>query len=110
MTKESIRQKEKEKSMDRPAIEKLPNLKKRQRSVYYRPDGQGGWMETQLLPSDAQGRELYLSKGFRLTPPSPLSDVATSDTEKEGLYAEISKLKQELAEKPKRKKSLSGTL
>ncbi len=112
MTKELIKEREKEKMVDSevvaksPAgnIEKVPNLKKRQRSVYYRPvknqDGSVDWQPTQLLPSDAVGRELYLSKGFRLNPPK-LTDTATPnevtvDQEKETLLAENTKLRQQL--------------
>lgn len=85
-------------------MEKIPNLKKRQRAIYYRPfpkaDGTVEWMATQLLPSDAQGRELYLSKGFRLSPPKPMDTVApesvTVDQEKETLLAENTRLRREL--------------
>mgnify|MGYP001557778874 CR=1 FL=1 len=81
-------------------LERIPNLKKRQRSIYYR-EINGVWMQTGLLPSDAQGRELYLAKGFRLTPPSDVEflPVMESDTEKDKLYAEIADLKEQLRRK-----------
>lgn len=41
--------------------------KHRERSIYERPDGKGGWIETNPLPSDPDGRQLYIDKkGFRL--------------------------------------------
>lgn len=52
----------------------MPKLKRRERAYYYRrvtvKGGDMIWVRTGLLPSDAEGREYYLSKGFRLTPPS----------------------------------------
>ena len=107
-------------------IETIPNLKKRQRSVYYRPsvdeDGKMSWCPTAPLPSDAQGRELYLSKGFRLKPPSSDAGVAqiqsVVDLEKEGLLAENARLRSLLEAKqlePKKvkhrrtKRSLGGS-
>ena len=85
-------------------IEKIPNLKKRQRAIYWREDAHGNWTPTRLLPSDAPGRELYLSKGFRLSPPKP-TDTATpeqvaAEQEKEVLLAENARLRQLLSEKP----------
>lgn len=80
-------------------LERIPNLKKRQRSIYYQPikqgDGSVQWLETRPLPSDAQGRELYLSKGFRL---SPLTEVVPekADTEKEALLSENTELRNQL--------------
>ena len=79
-------------------IEEIPNLKKRQRSIYYRPvkkDGSVQWLETKLLPSDAQGRELYLSKGFRLSPPTEVIPEQI-DQEKEVLLAENADLRNKL--------------
>ena len=73
-------------------IERVPNLKKRQRSIYYQPDGKGGWLQTRPLPSDANGRELYLSKGFRLKP----EDTPTSESEKETLLAKVNDLENKL--------------
>ena len=40
--------------------------KHRERGIYERPDGKGGWMQTTPLPSDAEGKELYTQKGFKL--------------------------------------------
>ena len=49
---------------------------RRERSVYYRPitqvDGTVVWAKTELLPSDAIGKEQYLSKGFTLSPPEDM--------------------------------------
>jgi hypothetical protein len=75
------------------AIERIPDLKKRQRSIYYRPVEKNGsveWQPTQLLPSDATGRELYFSKGFRLSIPNPTEEVERD------LLAEVTSLKQQL--------------
>ncbi len=82
-------------------LEKIPNLKRRQRSIYYR-EINGVWMQTGLLPSDALGRELYLGKGFRLTPPTGVEfqPVSKTDPEKDQLYAEIARLKEQL-DKPR---------
>ncbi len=100
-------------------IVKIPNLKKRQRSTYYRPDGKGGWLPTRPLPSDANGRELYQSKGFRLSIPSEtVTPEQVADTEKEDLLAENKRLRDQLAmskareargKKPDQGGSLSGT-
>lgn len=47
--------------------------KHRERAIYERPDGKGGWIQTDLLPSDADGRELYINKkGFRLLGSTPV--------------------------------------
>ncbi len=93
-------------------IEKIENLKKRQRTIYWRPikDEEGNvinWVETQPLPSDSQGRELYFSKGFRLSPPRTdttapegFTVVDTVDQEKEDLLAENQRLRKLLEEKP----------
>ena len=83
-------------------LESIPNLKKRQRSIYYCPikqeDGSVQWLETQLLPSDAQGRELYLSKGFRLSPPGDTAtpEQVTAEQEREVLLSENTRLRNEL--------------
>lgn len=83
-------------------LEKIPNLKSRQRAIYYRPfkkpDGTVEWLETRLLPSDAQGRELYLSKGFRLKPPTDTTtpEVILEDEEKEALRAEVQELRNQI--------------
>lgn len=117
-TKEVIKEREKEKhemsdnevighSQAGP-IEEIKNLKKRQRAIYYRPvkhgDGSVEWQPTQLLPSDMQGRELYLSKGFRLSPPKPTDtatpEQVTAEQEREVLLAENQRLRQLLSEKP----------
>ena len=101
------------------AIERIPNLKKRQRSIYYQPinqtDGSVQWLETRPLPSDAQGRELYLSKGFRLSIPTEPATPEEADKEKEVLLSENADLRNQLkmanaraARKPK--ESLSSTL
>jgi hypothetical protein len=128
MTKEQIREREKEKLMSDVIgqsqvgqIEKIPNLKKRQRSIYYQPDGRGGWLPTRPLPSDATGRELYLSKGFKQTVPQeviPIVEVPKVpevDTDKEGLLSEITLLKKQLQmanarSAKKSSQSLSSTL
>lgn len=79
-------------------IESLPNLKRRQLSVYERPNmgenGQIEWMDTRPLPADLQGRELYLSKGFRLKGVKP-----PVDEEKDAMRAEIAQLRSKLEEK-----------
>jgi hypothetical protein len=109
VTKEQLREREKEKremsgnevigQSQAGPIEKIPNLKKRQRAIYYR-EVNGEWQPTQPLPSDAVGRELYFSKGFRLSIPKPTDtatpDVTAIDTEKESLLAEVTRLKKEL--------------
>jgi len=78
-------------------LENIPDLKKRQRSIYYCPvkqaDGSVQWLETCPLPSDMQGRELYLSKGFRLSPPG---EPTEPEKEKEDLLSENARLKNEL--------------
>jgi hypothetical protein len=90
-------------------IETIPNLKKRQRSVYWRKVGDQ-WIQTNLLPSDATGRENYLSKGFRLKPPSDTPEPEDS------LLAENKLLKQQLAmakareAKAKKEDTLSGSV
>jgi hypothetical protein len=107
VTKEQIKEREEEKSMSdvigsSPVgiIEKIPNLKKRQRSVYYRPINQGDgtvdWETTKLLPSDAQGRELYQSKGFRLSLPSNNPATPEVDSEKDSLIARNKELENQL--------------
>ncbi len=126
MTKDEIKEREGEKVMSdvigqtrAGQLEEVPNLKKRQRAIYYRPirheDGTVEWLETLPLPSDAQGRELYLSKGFRRSPPTdePTPDEGKADT----LLAENAKLKKQLqmanaraAKGKKKEESLSGTL
>lgn len=84
-------------------MEKIPNLKSRQRSIYYCPikqtDGTVQWLETRMLPSDASGRELYLSKGFRLSLPKD-EEVVTppvDDGKEEAYLAEIKALKAQLS-------------
>lgn len=88
-------------------IENIPNLKKRQRAVYWRKIGDT-WVETKLLPSDATGRENYLSKGFRLKPPSNEPEPEKSSLD------EIKLLRQQIKDlksgKEKEEKSLSGRL
>lgn len=84
-------------------IEAVPNLKKRQTSIYWRPhqtpDGETIWIETRPLPSDLQGRETYFAKGFRLTPPQDEGPPpVVVDEEKESLYAEVAALRQQLQE------------
>ena len=84
-------------------IEQVPNLKKRQTSIYWRPhvtpDGETIWIETLPLPSDLQGRETYLAKGFRLSPPQDeVPPLVVVDEEKERLYAEVASLHQQLEE------------
>jgi hypothetical protein len=54
-------------------VEPVNKMKRRLRSIYYRritvKGGEMIWVKTGLLPSDTVGKEYYLSKGFRLTPP-----------------------------------------
>jgi hypothetical protein len=90
-------------------IESVENLKKRQRSIYWRPINNDngeviGWIETQLLPSDSSGRELYFSKGFRLSPPKDEEHndgfTVQVDSEKEELLAENERLRKLLLQQP----------
>ena len=91
-------------------IEQVPNLKKRQTTRYWRPfkDEEGNifWMQTLPLPSDASGRELYLSKGFRLSPPKTGegNELTAEETAVEALRAENARLRAMLEEqKPKQR-------
>ena len=67
-------------------MEAIPDLKRRQRAVYFREipakDGQKLWRPTLPLPSDPMGKEQYLTKGFRLTPPETTS-ITTEITKPE---------------------------
>jgi hypothetical protein len=56
------------------------------------------WITTQLLPSDASGRELYQSKGFRLQPPSKnvTPEKVMVDEEKESLLARVKELENQV--------------
>lgn len=95
-------------------IEAAPNLKRRQRSFYWRQaknqDGVLEWMRIGPLPSDPVSKEIYLSKGFRLTNPNdePVME-AKSNGETERLYGEIAQLRQEIAQlkkhNPKRRRA-----
>jgi hypothetical protein len=90
-------------------IEKIPDLKRRQRDIYWRKIGDT-WEKTQLLPSDATGRELYLSKGFRLTPPSdkePEDNTLLAENKSLKLQLQMAKAREAKAEK---KETLSGSL
>ena len=103
MSKSDIKEREGRKMVllaETPAgpVERI-KLKKRHRSVYYRPfkneDGTVSWIPTLPLPSDALGRELYLGKGFRLKPPNEdaVAPEPLVDSEKESLYKEIKELR-----------------
>ena len=67
-------------------MEKVPDLKRRQRSIYYRritvKGGDMIWIQTGLLPSDPLGRLYYESKGFRLTPPGGTEFAPSSPEQK----------------------------
>jgi len=79
-------------------MERLPNMKKRERSIYYR-EINGVWMQTGLLPSDMQGRETYLSKGFRLSPPDNVEFTPVeSDKEKDQLLAKLAEIEAKNAD------------
>ena len=93
-------------------IVKIP-LKKRERSIYWRPNFDGedeiiGWRQTSLLPSDVLSRAQYLAKGFRLTPPGddevPAEQVhlAAENTDlreqNDAQAAELAKMRAELNE------------
>ena len=77
-------------------IEPVENLKRRKLAVYWRPhtnpDGETVWMETRPLPVDPVSKEIYLSKGFRLTKPSETPELEPVNTEKEALAAEVARL------------------
>ena len=118
MSKESIREKEKEKQMTTetlarsPAgpIEPVKDLKRRKQRVWWRPhtdpEGNVSWVQTRPLPDDLGSREQYLAKGFRMTPPKDKEAPAesTPDSEKDALYAEIAQLREKVAElQPKKK-------
>ena len=83
-------------------IEKVDNLQDRTKAIYWRPykheDGSIEWMPTLPLPADAQGREQYLAKGFKLSDPSKEPSEASTDAENEALKAEIAALKAQLAD------------
>jgi hypothetical protein len=83
--------------------------KRRERACYYRRitviGGEMIWVRTGLLPSDAVGREYYLTKGFRLSPPegwdtgqqaviAPVSDE--KDTVIQSLLNKITELNERL--------------
>jgi len=109
VSKEEIRRRE-VKMVQSPAgpIEQVPNLKRRQRAVYYR-EIQGKWHPTMPLPADAVNKELYLNKGFRLSPPGEESAIANSpDLDKEALLAEIKRQDDEIKQlKAEQKKKVS---
>jgi hypothetical protein len=110
MTKELIKEREKEihgmaeaiGSSPAGVIEKLPDLRRRQTSIYYRPikDGNGNveWTPTAQLASDSAGRETYLARGFRLSPPKTdtTPPEAVIDTEKESLLSQVKDLENKL--------------
>ncbi len=79
----------------------LPKLQRRERAYYYRRiTVQGGdmvWVRTGLLPSDSQGREYYLTKGFRLTPPgeNEFVELATAEAVSEK-QKEVDRLEEEV--------------
>lgn len=43
--------------------------RRRERIIYYRPDGQGGFIPTCPLPADAFSKVYYMSKGFKTQMP-----------------------------------------
>ncbi len=83
------------------------------------------WTQTELLPSDMEGRAYYTAKGFRLDPPEgtefALNNTANikkendslkqekerleAEAERNMLYAEIADLKARLEEKGKQEDS-----
>ncbi len=96
--------------------EKIPNLKRRQRSKYYRRitvmGGEMVWVQTELLPSDVEGRAYYEAKGFRLTPPEGTEfahNKSPVEENKDGvirtLQDEIASLKAKLEDKGKQEGS-----
>ncbi len=93
-----------------------PGGKRRERATYYRQiptkNGEIVWVMTSLLPSDPLGKQQYLAKGFRLTPPEGTEFAAINvDQEKlektlddktqviNDLLDEVAKLKAELEAK-----------
>jgi len=91
----------------------VPDMKRRQRAIYWRPnygdDGEiVGWRPTMLLPSDPLSQIQYLAKGFRLTPPGddevPAEQVhlAAENTDlreqNDAQAAELAKMRAELNE------------
>ena len=74
-------------------IEPVANLKRRQRDLYWRPiqnsEGTVVWAKTLLLPSDAQSKENYMAKGFRLSPPGVGTVPTSPNSDTEALLAEI---------------------
>ena len=83
-------------------IEQVPNLKKRQRALYWRPmtvKGETQWIQTLPLPADPISRDIYFAKGFRLSPPPEGEAPQMVDTEKEALLAENARLKAMLQER-----------
>ena len=52
--------------------------KSRQRAIYQRPDGKGGWVNTSPLPADPASINYYMMKGFRAP---PREEVKTSSSE-----------------------------
>ena len=52
--------------------------KSRQRAIYQRPDGKGGWVNTSPLPADPASMNYYFLKGFRAP---PREEVKTSSSE-----------------------------
>ena len=80
----------------------VPDMKRRQRAIYWRPnygdDGEiVGWRPTMLLPSDPLSQIQYLAKGFRLTPPGD-DEVPASFEEQENLTTENTTLREQNSE------------
>ena len=65
--------------LDEPELISLN--KSRQRAVYQRPDGQGGWLTTTPLPADPASINYYFLKGFR-APPREEAKASSSVAEK----------------------------
>ena len=54
----------------------IVNLNKsRERAQYWRPDGNGGWMQTGFLPADSLSVAYYFSKGFKGKQPVQVDEV-----------------------------------
>lgn len=90
-------------------IEPIPDLKRRATATYWRPytkeDGSTEWIATRPLPADMEGKELYLNKGFRLTPPAKETSalVKEVDLDKEALATENALLRVQLEQLKKSK-------
>jgi len=72
------------------------------------------WVKTGLLPSDSLGKEYYLSKGFRLTPPEgvdfnePAQNVSAEVSALATLREENTRLRKQIEEVMERREIGSG--